>query len=374
MRMYDTAVMDGKVRRTKDGYLVGTAKVARTGIQLYAGDEVGRPTMPVVRVYRPEEEVFHADAIHSYAFRPVTNDHPPESVNDGNWKKYSAGNTGAEIARDGDYVSVPMVLMDAAAIADYEAGKRELSMGYDATLDFTPGTTPKGEQYDAVQRGLRMNHLALVDRARGGPDLRLGDGSTPGSLDQAASPQTGGRHMADNLRKVVVDGLTIEVTDQGAEAIAKLSAKLADAQSTLDMSREEWEKKMDALKAEMDALKEKEVTDSMLDAMVTERSELIATAKSIADADYLGKTPMQIRRAAVAAKLGDKAIEGKSEAYVDARFDILVEDSKKQPADPMSAALRSSVNNPQRDSANDNGQTAYEKRLADAWKTGGVAK
>ena len=48
-------------------------------------------------------------------------------------------------------------------------------MGYTMDLDTTAGVTPSGEQYDAVQRKLRMNHLALVPRARGGSNLRMGD-------------------------------------------------------------------------------------------------------------------------------------------------------------------------------------------------------
>jgi len=36
--------------------------------------------------------------------------------------------------------------------------------------------------------------------------------------------------MADALRKLLVDGLTIETTEQGAQAIDKLTKQLSDAQ------------------------------------------------------------------------------------------------------------------------------------------------
>src|SRR5579859_3300261 len=94
--LYDTFVIDG-VRRTDDGYLAAFAKVARTGIQEYKGSELGRPDLGTVRVYRPPEEVFHADAMKSFAHRPVTLTHPRQMVNAKNWKKYSKGQTGAEV-------------------------------------------------------------------------------------------------------------------------------------------------------------------------------------------------------------------------------------------------------------------------------------
>jgi hypothetical protein len=154
-----------RARRTTDGYLAVQAHVARTGVQLYRGHEVGRPSVDTVRVYRPPEEVFAKDALKSFAHRPMTNDHPPENVDSSNWKKYSIGHTGDEVVRDGEYIRVPMVLMDEQAISDVEGGKRELSAGYMCDLDFVSGTTEDGEPYDAVQRGIRGNHIAVVKAA-----------------------------------------------------------------------------------------------------------------------------------------------------------------------------------------------------------------
>ncbi|MBP2238095.1 hypothetical protein J2Z31_004622 [Sinorhizobium kostiense] len=53
MRFIDASTIAG-TRRTADGYLVADVRTARTGIQLYAGHEVGKPQMQVVKVYRPE--------------------------------------------------------------------------------------------------------------------------------------------------------------------------------------------------------------------------------------------------------------------------------------------------------------------------------
>lgn len=358
MFLTDT-VSVGKVRRTGDGYLVADAKVARTGIQQYLGSELGRPDMPIVRVYRPEAEVFSTDAMRSYAHRPVTIEHPAKMVDASTWKAVAAGQTGEDVVRDGECVRVPLVLMDAAAIKAYEDGKRELSMGYTAEIVFRDGTTPDGQPYDAVQTQLRMNHLALVDRARGGPELRIGDGRAPGATDRGANnPPTEKSTMSDtNTRTVMVDGLSVVTTDAGAQAIAKLQGQLQDAntartqlQATHDAAIAAKDTQIATLEAERDDLRAKVLSDADLDKRVNERADLVATAKAIHDADYAGKSDADIRKAVVVAKLGDAAIAGKSQAYIDARFDILAEGAKK---DPVASALRDGATN--RTTVADNG-------------------
>lgn len=175
VRLRDSFVLDG-VHRSADGYLAGSARVARTGTQVYSGRELGRPDLETVTLFRPESEVFNKDAMHSMAHRPVTMNHPPDMVDAKNWSKYAKGQTGDEVVRDGDCIRVPMVLMDHKAIeAVMKDNVRELSMGYTTDLDWTPGTTPQGEKYDAVQTNIRGNHLAVVPAARGGARLRFGD-------------------------------------------------------------------------------------------------------------------------------------------------------------------------------------------------------
>ncbi|MBW9246929.1 DUF2213 domain-containing protein [Pseudomonas paracarnis] len=360
MLLHDSVAVSG-VRRTSDGYLVAEARVARTGIQDYLGSELGKPEIPIISVYRPPEAVFAEDAMRSYAYRPMTNDHHGD-VNSDNWKELAVGQTGAEVLRDGDFVRIPLVLMDADAIRDYEAGKRELSMGLEAEVFFEDGVTPQGEKYQARLGSMRMNHLALVDRARGGEHLRIGDNKQP--------TPTGGHDMADALRKLLVDGLTIEVTEQGAQAIEKLNGKLADA-ATATKALTDAHATAIALKdselakkdATIDDLKAKLLSDADIDKRVTARADLISKAKSIADADYTGKTDADIRKAVVIAKLGDAAVAGKSSDYVDARFEILVEDAAKDPVRQHFQAQDGKQKNP-----NDNGQSAYEARLNDAWK------
>ena len=57
---------------------------------------------------------------------------------------------------------------------EIEAGKKELSMGYFCDYELTPGTFD-GRHYDAVQRNIRGNHIALVEEGRMGSDVRVMD-------------------------------------------------------------------------------------------------------------------------------------------------------------------------------------------------------
>jgi hypothetical protein len=318
MQLTDTVEIGG-VRRTRDGYLVADAKVARTGIQLYRGSEVGKPEMAVVRVYRPESEVFANDAMASVAWRPVTNEHPAQMVDATNWKDLSVGMTGSDVVRDGAFIRVPLTLMDKAAIDAVAAGKRELSLGYSCELDFRDGDTPAGEAYDAVQSNIRVNHLAICSAARGGPDLKIGD--------QKERPE-GGPTVA-NLKTIIVDGLPVETTDAGEAAVNKLkglldtSAKaLTDAQAAHTAAIAAKDAELGKKDAEIADLKTKVVDGPALDALVADRAKVVERAKVLAPTlDTAGKTNAEIRRAAVAAKLGDVAVKDKSDDYVGALFD-----------------------------------------------------
>lgn len=70
MQFTDAVTVEGKPRRTADGYLIATAKCVRTGIQIYTGDEVGKPEMDRVRVYRSPEEVSPRTRSRASATRP----------------------------------------------------------------------------------------------------------------------------------------------------------------------------------------------------------------------------------------------------------------------------------------------------------------
>ena len=365
MQFLDNASLDG-VRVTKDGYLVGNIRCAKVGVQSYHGSEIGKGD-GLVNVYRDESEVFALDSLASFVGKPVTDNHPPVEVKASNWKQFAVGSIGEGVLRDGEHIKVPVTLMDADTIKAVQNGKREISMGYTAELEWVDGVTPQGEHYQAKQKNIRINHLAIVDKGRAGSTCRIGDALWG---EQSPNNNTGEKPVA--TRTVMVDGLPIETTDNGAMAIEKLlqdkaaAEKLTrDAQVAADKVIADKDAQLAAKDAEIDALKAKQLTDADIDAKVAQRAELIATAKAIHDADYTGKSDSEIKAAALTAKGVD--IKDKSADYIAARFDIEAETAKK--ADPFADAMRGvTANAPV--TMQDNGQSEYEKRIANAYKGG----
>ena len=372
MQFTDLAVVAG-TRRRDDGYLVADARIARTGVQTYLGSEVGQPDKATVRVYRPGSEVFHADTLKSAAHRPVTNDHPPELVNSTNWRDYAVGQTGDEVQGEAIFIRVPLMVSDEAAIKDIEAGKRQLSAGYTCDLDFTPGTTPTGEAYDAIQKNIRLNHVAIVAAGRAGSQVRIGDGAAWG-----ASPVNDATPEKDppmTLKTVTVDGIPVEVTDQGATVIATLQQRIADAAKKASDTETAHQaaiaaKDADIAKkdAEIDGLKAKVLDAAALDKLVAARADLIGKAKVLAkDVKTDGLSDADIKKAVVLAVVGDAA-KDKPEAYIDARFEILVEDAQKDGKDPFRETVKDGLKHATTDAsaAND----AFGKSVEDlnAWR------
>lgn len=338
MQLFDKLTLN-KPRRTNDGYLVVDARIARTGIQHYRGSEVGVSDKDIVAIYRPEGEVFKDESMASFAHKPVTDNHPPEMVSSKNWKDFAVGKTGGEIARDGEFLVIPLSVMDEASISQVESGKRELSAGYLCDLDMTPGTTPDGEAYDGIQTNIRANHLAIVDKGRAGNHCRIGD-KKPGEDTMTT-------------RKVTVDGITIDVTDQGAQVIEKLQGQLTDASAAMDTALKshkaviaDKDKELATKDAEIDKLKKEVVSEDQLDQLATARASVIADAATLGMTDTKGKTNADIRRDAVASKLGDKVTADRSDEYIEARFDALVTDSGDQGSrDPAIRTLQGGASN-----------------------------
>lgn len=173
--------------------------------------------------------------------------------------------------------------------------------------------------------------------------------------------------MTDVLRTVVVDGLSVSTTDQGAQAIAKLmkdlessaakfadaekagATKLADAEkahaaaiAAKDAALAEKDKELAAKDAALDAEKAKVLSDADLDKRVAARASLVTIAGLLAkDVKFDGLSDAAIRKSVVTAVLGDAAVKDKADAYIDARFEILAEDAVKKAGgnDPLRDAL-----------------------------------
>jgi hypothetical protein len=220
----DKGSMLRKARRTADGALVVDAILTRTGVFTYLVD--GKP----FREYRPADEVFDAESMASFEGLPVTDDHPSVMVDASNVALYKRGRGTTEIKRDGDNMVGGLVIEDAGLQAKMSAGKREVSNGYTCDLDMTPGVTPKGEKYDAVQRKIRGNHIAIVDAGRAGTARVRMDGAAYQVLEASAGMVPAG---ANNHDAATAAGSQVMNLEQALAALNEANVKLGAANEKL---------------------------------------------------------------------------------------------------------------------------------------------
>lgn len=169
------------------------------------------------------------------------------------------------------------------------------------------------------------------------------------------------------LRSIVLDGITIQTTDQGFEAIEKLQKQLSDAKTetataTAALAIKDGE--IGTLKIELKNAQDTKPTGALLDKMVADRAALINAASSIAkDAKFDGLSDAEIRKVAVAKAFGDDMVKDASDDQIIGMFKAATRDGAN--VDPVRKAL---VDGAGKVTLPDNGQSAYEKRLSDRWR------
>lgn len=359
VRRYDylpASMAQAKTERTREGFLKVTGHATRVGVLIYK-----QPDGTIVRELRHPDEVFDEESMASLAMIPVTNDHPPGLIDSTDAEDYQVGMTGELVTVvDGKYLDIKNVITDHEAIKDIEAGKVELSPGYRCELDFTPGVW-NGEKYDAIQRNIRYNHLAVVKKGRSGPEVRL-------HLDACDAVEAGlNQAKEQTMAKIKVSGQTFEVSEEVAAHMDELKNEARKAQEEMDDFKkksktkkggddeeeeddEEMEDKKDAksmkamkavkkendkLSAKNDALEEEIVNlkkthsekqdSAKFDEKVNARIKLLAIAKlaGVEKADSM--KDIEIKTAVIKETSPQANLDGKNADYIDARFDMAVD-------------------------------------------------
>ncbi len=292
-------------RRMKNGMLRADGLLTRTGVFEYLN-----PDGSIRREYRPPDEVFHVDSMESFALAPFTDGHPPEVVTSDNARKYAVGSVGELVRKDGDgtHVAASVVVFDAATIAKMEAGQVSLSCGYEVDLDEKPGITPDGERYDAIQRNIRGNHVALVAHARAGESARV-------RMDGAVQQEKKETVIMSEPVKTEEQKVTAR-TDQGTDTSA-IRARADQAESDLKKAQEE----LAALKKTRDD----EAAASALNSVVTRAQ------KALPNERFDGLTKRQVMERTLQGLQG-AVPAGESEEYVRARFDLALDAHAKTDA------------------------------------------
>lgn len=329
---YDSASV--KARFDENGFLVDTPVVARVGVQSYF-----LPDGSERREFRSASEVFKPDSLASYQGKPITLGHV--FVNVDNAKQVVVGSVSGSAVRQDSNVVVPLTVYDKESIEKAKSGvAAELSVGYSTVDVETPGwgSNETGEykldgeydsqddipsdwvRFDALQTNIIVNHVAMVYKGRAGvAKLNMDSQQENPYTDDVKS----NIEEKDMTVKIKIDSAEVEVSKDVADHIAKL-----------DCAIEAQKAKVDAIEADRDALKAK------VDGIPAEIEAAVKAAK--ADAEALAALVTVATEAGVKADGLDakgikvayvKEVSGldvseKSDAYIDAAFDIAKDSDK----------------------------------------------
>ncbi|WP_287146270.1 DUF2213 domain-containing protein [Enterococcus faecalis] len=325
---YDKAFIQDFKETDEGGYLTITAcPITRPGVFPYRRTDGG-----LSMEAKLPDELFSKTTVLSANAKPMTDDHPTEPVTAANYNKYSKGMTHNDAHVLDNKLLVSFTITDAETIKKINDGKRELSIGFQADVSKETGVY-NGMQYDSVQRNMLINHIAIVDEGRAGPEVAIRGDSVAFMID-SKDKQTGG----NNMSKLIIDSKEFEVDSIVKAKFESLEAKL-DAAEQRKANVEKLEGERDALKAQIDKLnkeideaKKKEVTADALDKRVQDRVYLINKAqKFLGDSvDFTGKSDREIKESVIAKTSPDFKGDGKSDDYIAAYFDSAVANVEKK--------------------------------------------
>lgn len=216
----------GKLERTPNGGARVPATLARSGLMEYWYD--GKRIVQ----YTPPEVI--RDAAATARDVPVTHRHPKsKTVDRNNFGVEARGHVSGipdvvDEEGQGAVLKGYLVIQDARLLDAIDLGtEREVSMGYEALIDETPGVTPDGQPYDWVRTKIVYNHAAVVPEGRAGKSIRLLLDSKQNSVDDGGDEE--------DTMKIIVDGK--EIVGDAVQAIVDalvaerdgLKAKVAEA-------------------------------------------------------------------------------------------------------------------------------------------------
>lgn len=330
-----------KVKTTEEGYLQGTAIVAKfNNVQAYWNAD-GTKRLE----FRPESEVLSEKSLNSIKNKPITIDHPQKLVNVDNVSSYIVGYTGESIHIDGNNVAVSLTITNPEAIKAIKRGKRQLSLGYELELVKKSGNFD-GQEYTHVQTNLNCNHLSIVDMARAGSIARINTDSAENHdsefnfileeeimthSDSEVESTIDSKVEASSSTENVIETLTEDIKNNVVESLTD------DVKNNAGESKELNKDSLEAAIANLEGIVKKLKftnfdSDVNINELVAQRSKLIDQAKKVVNTDSLHeKSNREIMEHAIKFKDKTIALDGKSDDYVAARFEALIENVKSDP-------------------------------------------
>lgn len=317
LQRYDTSYIKD-YRETPEGYLTVNVPITRPGVFPYQ-----RQDGTVQMEAKLPDEIFSDRTIRSARSKPVTDEHPNEPVTIANYQTYAKGMSHTDARVKDLKVYVSLTITDKALIEKIYDGKREISIGFLSDVVAESGIY-NGQQYEYVQRNIEINHIAIVDEGRAGPEVAIRSDSDAWQIENK-----GGHKMP----VYKIDGKEFEVDSVVKAHIEKLQAQV-DSSNVKTAQIDSLQGRYDALEAklkntekELADEKAKQVSADELDKHVEARVQLIDAAKQLlGDAfDFTGKTDREIKEAVISTTKQDFKGDGKSDDYINAFFDATVE-------------------------------------------------
>lgn len=319
------------------GFLYGKARLTRSGVFDYYDDDCN-----LMREYRSEEEVFDKESMKSLSMKPIVNDHPSEMITSENVNLFQVGSIGENIERNGTYIESSIIITDKDMVDTILNRKQmnlptELSCGYKCSVVPEIGHHDSDGYYTFAQKNIKYNHVAIVEKARAGNNVKI--------LDKKQNKKEQVMEKVQFTRKAIkcdsftMDSITKVINEDNLELVNTLSNKLDEAVDLLlkvISKKDEYEAKYDQAKETISELKSKidslnDVNSPVIATMIKERSDVENIAK-ILNIDCNDKDIKTIKYDSILAVSKNANLKDKSDDYINTRFeavkDIVIEKEK----------------------------------------------
>ncbi len=202
--------------------------ISKVGVFPYSGGQIS-PDLEhdkIYQVYRPEEELADPETIESFKLIPWTDEHAMLGSEDDGLtsaeRKGVHGVIGEDVYFEDGYLKANLKVFSNKLAELIDSGKKELSIGYRCLYDMVTGVY-NGVRYDAIQRQIRGNHVALVEEGRSGHDVAV--------LDHF-------KFTFDTKGLVMADPMKESAKDEGEEmSLQECVQMLKEMRSELDAMR-----------------------------------------------------------------------------------------------------------------------------------------
>ena len=341
--------------KTAEGFLQGVACVTTIGVFTYTQKDGSKR-----RELRHPDDVFDPASLNTLKMKPLVKGHPrnPDGsgipVTPANASKYQVGSVGERINSDPYRVYAPLIITSEDGIKAAQDDFKGLSCGYDCDLEYISGVW-NGQEYDARQRNIIYNHLALERKGRAGDDtvLRFDSAdcicSDMKNCDQQNQPQE------ENMKTIHIDGVDYQAEPQVIAHMHQQGVALQGLTEQLRIDAAEHQTTLSKVTAERDSFKERldaaeqklkqrlDAAPADLEAAVASRLALHSACQKAGVEFKMDAAESELQLAVIKKAFPAANLEGKDAVYIKGRFDSALDYLESQAEGNQDAANRQNM-------------------------------